>query len=243
MSAIEWTDETWNPVVGCSVKSAGCLNCYAMAMAYRLERMGMAKYAGLTRKSGDRVIWTGQVYESPFDLLKPHAWRKPRRIFVNSMGDLFHERVSRDFIALVWQVMRDTPRHTYQILTKEPLRMAAIVADLGAPPPNVWLGVSVENSEVAYRIDALRSIAAVVRFVSFEPLISPVGTVDLSGVAWAIVGGESGPRRRPMQLAWMDEINEQCRAAGVKIFNKQWDKVRELPADRMVRQFPREIAP
>jgi len=240
MSAIEWTNETWNPVVGCSVKSAGCTNCYAMAMAYRLERMGLAKYAGLTRKSRGRAVWTGQINEWPDELSKPHEWRKPRRIFVNSMGDLFHERVPLGAIARVWQVIRETPRHTYQVLTKEPERMAAIVADLGAPLPNVWLGVSVENADATHRLDVLRRVPAAVRFVSFEPLIGPVGKVDLTGIAWAIVGGESGPCRRPMQLEWARTIRDQCDSAGVSFFGKQWEKVTPLPPDLMVRQFPSE---
>lgn len=154
---IEWTDATWNPIAGCSIVTAGCTNCYAMQMARRLEAMRVEKYEGLTRKSGDRAIWNGTVREDRNALSIPYAWRKPRKIFVNSMSDLFHEAVSEDFIVDVWRVMRDTPRHNYQILTKRPARMAEVVAR--AIPdvlPNVWLGTSVENTDVVGRIDDLR---------------------------------------------------------------------------------------
>lgn len=138
---IEWTDATWNPVAGCSIVSAGCSHCYAMEMARRLEAMGVGKYAGLTRRSGRRTIWQGLVPEDQAALTIPHRWRKPRKIFVNSMSDLFHEGVSDAFIQAVWQVMRETPRHHYQILTKRPERMAAVVTRLiGDVLPNVWLG-------------------------------------------------------------------------------------------------------
>lgn len=190
---IEWTDATWNPVAGCSIVTAGCTHCYAMAMAKRLEAMGMEKYAGLTRKTGRRIVWNGVVREDQAALSIPHRWRKPRKIFVNSMSDLFHEQVSDAFILDVWKVMSETPHHNYQILTKRPERMAELVtAKIGEVLPNVWLGTSIEDASVAERIDHLRSAPAAIRFISFEPLIGSVGTIDLHGIHWAIVGGESG---------------------------------------------------
>lgn len=219
---IEWTDATWNPVAGCTAVSAGCTNCYAMQMARRLEAMGVKKYAGLTRLSGKRAVWTGAVNEDQTALSIPERWSKPRKIFVNSMSDLFHEDVSDDFIAAVWEVMARTPRHSYQILTKRPERMAAVATSLGGILPNVWLGTSVESAEVVDRIAILRQVPAVIRFVSFEPLIGPVGNVDLSGVDWAIVGGESGKGARPIREQWIDEIHESCAASGTSFFFKQW---------------------
>lgn len=240
-SRIEWTDATWNPVAGCSIISAGCKNCYAMQMARRLETMGTEKYAGLTRKSGKRAVWNGKVREDWAALKVPHSWHKPRKIFVNSMSDLFHEQVSDDFILAVWRVMYHTPQHTYQILTKRPDRMAAFVSLNRYPPiwkiyrtrandcliardplPNVWLGVSVEDAATVTRLDALRDTPAAVRFVSFEPLIGRVGTPNLTGIDWAIVGGESGPHARPMRAEWVEEIQRQCRLAGTAFFFKQW---------------------
>lgn len=220
---IEWTDATWNPVAGCSIVTSGCTNCYAMQMARRLEAMGITKYDGLTRKSGKRAIWNGIVREDQNALGIPYAWRKPRKIFVNSMSDLFHESVSDEFIVSVWRVMRETPHHNYQILTKRPERMAAFVAR--AIPDvlsNVWLGTSVENTDVVGRIEYLRSVPATIRFISFEPLIGPVGAIDLTGVHWAIVGGESGRNARPIREGWIDEIYGQCDAYSTAFFFKQW---------------------
>ena len=238
---IEWTDATWNPVAGCSIISAGCTNCYAMQMAQRLEAMGTEKYAGLTRKSGQRAVWNGKVRQDWAALKTPYSWRKPRKIFVNSMSDLFHEQVSDAFILAVWRVMHDTPHHTYQILTKRPERMAGFLSRYVRPPvwrvvgrseserytaldilPNVWLGVSVEHVSTVTRIGALRDTPAAVRFVSFEPLIGRVGTPNLTSIDWAIVGGESGPRARPMRTEWVEEIQSQCRLAGTAFFFKQW---------------------
>ncbi len=220
---IEWTDATWNPVAGCSIITAGCTNCYAMQMARRLEAMGVEKYAGLTRKSGKRAIWNGVVREDRDALAIPYGWRKPRKIFVNSMSDLFHEAVSDAFIVDVWRVMRETPHHNYQILTKRPDRMADVVSR--AVPdvlPNVWLGTSVEDADVVGRIDDLRRVPAAIRFISFEPLIGAVGEVDLTNIHWAIVGGESGLNARPIREAWIDEIHARCDAYSVAFFFKQW---------------------
>jgi protein gp37 len=220
---IEWTDASWNPVAGCSIVSAGCTHCYAMEMARRLEAMGVEKYAGLIRKTGRRAVWSGAVREDREALSIPYRWRKPRKIFVNSMSDLFHERVSDAFILAVWRVMRETPRHTYQILTKRPERMAQFVSSqIDDVLSNVWLGASVENADAIHRVEPLRATPAVIRFISFEPLIGPVGALDLSGVHWAIIGGESGGAARPLREAWIDEIHEQCRQAGTAFFFKQW---------------------
>lgn len=220
---IEWTDSTWNPVAGCTIVSAGCTHCYAMEMARRLEAMGVSKYAGLTRRSGERTIWNGVIREDRDALLIPLRWRKPRKIFVNSMSDLFHEQVSDAFILDVWKVMRETPHHNYQILTKRPDRMASITTRLIKDVlPNVWLGTSIENADVVQRIDHLRNVPAAIRFLSFEPLIGPVGEIDLAGIDWAIVGGESGRSARPIREEWIDEIHDQCVAFETAFFFKQW---------------------
>lgn len=220
---IEWTDATWNPVAGCSVVSEGCTYCYATQMAKRLEAMGVEKYKGLTRKSGKKVLWTGTIKENAASLSIPHKWKKPRKIFVNSMSDLFHDDVSEDFILSVWDVMRKTPRHHYQILTKRPERMLRVVLDkIKDVLPNVWLGTSVENDEVTDRINRLREVPSTIRFVSFEPLIGAVGRVDLTDIHWAIVGGESGNGARPIKENWIDEIHDQCNAYDTAFFFKQW---------------------
>jgi len=220
---IEWTDATWNPVAGCSIVTAGCTHCYAMEMAKRLEAMGIEKYAGLTRKTGSRTVWNGIVREDREALSIPRRWHKPRKIFVNSMSDLFHSGVSESFILDVWKVMRETPQHNYQILTKRPDRMAEIVSNkIGQILPNVWLGTSIENAEVVYRASFLKKIPAVIRFISFEPLIDSVGKIDLCDIHWAIVGGESGKSARPIREEWVDEIYSECLSAGTAFFFKQW---------------------
>jgi protein gp37 len=220
-TSIEWTDATWNPIAGCSIMSAGCTNCYAMRMAARLEAMGSQKYRGLTRRSGKRVIWTGKLRLDQQALAIPKSWKKPRLVFVNSMSDLFHEKVPFAFVSQVWDIMRETPHHTYQILTKRPDRLAEAVMKI-KQLPNVWLGTSVEGPDVLHRIDCLREVPASVRFVSFEPLIGSVAQADLSGIHWAIVGGESGPRSREMQGSWVDEVEALCRKHGAAFFFKQW---------------------
>jgi len=222
-TSIEWTDATWNPVAGCTVLTAGCTNCYAMRMAARLDAMGTKKYRGLTRKSGKRAVWTGKIRLDHASLDAPKAWSKPRKVFVNSRSDLFHDDVPVEFIAQVWAVMKETPRHTFQILTKRPERMAEV---LSAAPfealPNVWLGTSVEDGRVLHRLDAIRQTPAAVRFVSLEPLIGSVAAGDLPDIHWAIVGGESGPRAREMNPIWVDEIEAMCRRSGTAFFFKQW---------------------
>lgn len=222
-TSIEWTDATWNPVAGCSIISPGCKNCYAMRMAARLEAMGTKKYSGLTRKSGDRYVWTGKIFCDDTALLIPKQWKKPKKIFVNSMSDLFHHDVSHDFVRKVWDVMRETPQHTYQILTKRPDRMRDFIVKYDRDTlTNVWLGTSVEDKRTIDRLDALRQIPAIIRFVSFEPLIGSVGDANLSNIHWAIVGGESGPKSRPIRVEWVDEIVNACRAHGTTFFFKQW---------------------
>lgn len=221
-TSIEWTDATWNPVAGCTIMSAGCTNCYAMRMAARLEAMGVEKYKGLTRKSGGKAKWTGAISLDEKALSIPSTWSKPRNVFVNSMSDLFHPDVPVDFVRKVWRAMKDTRRHTYQILTKRPDRMAEILSDGFDILPNVWLGTSVEDGRVLHRLDDLRSVPAAVRFVSYEPLIGSVKGGNLDGIQWTIVGGESGPNARPMDPAWIDEIFDQCTDAGAAFFFKQW---------------------
>lgn len=235
-TSIEWTDSTWNPVAGCTVISAGCTNCYAMRMAARLEAMNVEKYNGLTRKSGRRYVWTGRIRLDERALSIPLMWKKPRKIFVNSMSDLFHEDVPGEFVARVWSVMSETPRHTYQILTKRPDRLTKITKQQGLPNLlNVWLGTSVEDGSVLYRLDELRETSAAVRFVSFEPLIGSVAGAVLDGVHWAIVGGESGPRARPMKEKWVEEIHSLCLETGTAFFFKQWGGRNKKAAGRHYR--------
>ncbi len=220
-SSIEWTDATWNPVAGCSVLSPGCTNCYAMRMAARLEAMGIRKYADLTRRSGTRFVWTGDITMDVGALKAPLSWKKPRMVFVNSMSDLFHDGVSDGFIRSVWATMESASRHTFQILTKRPERMAALSQSLPMLP-NVWLGTSVESAGFQWRLDELRRTRAALRFASFEPLLGSVRGVDLTDIAWAIVGGESGPRSRQMESEWVHEIRRACKSSGVAFFFKQW---------------------
>jgi len=221
-TSIEWTDATWNPVAGCSIMSAGCTNCYAMRMAARLDAMGVEKYKGLTRISGGRAKWTGSLRFDEAALTIPEKWAKPRNVFVNSMSDLFHPDVPTPFIRKIWDTMGRTQRHTYQILTKRPDRMADVLSDGFEVLPNVWLGASVEDGRVLHRLDELRQVPAAVRFVSFEPLIGSVSRGKLDNIQWAIVGGESGPNARPVDPTWIDEIFDMCTDAGSAFFFKQW---------------------
>ncbi len=227
-TGIEWTEATWNPVKGCSIVSAGCTNCYAMQMAARLESMGVDSYAGLTRKSGGRSVWTGKVFCDYDALNKPLSWKKGRMIFVNSMSDVFHEDVPDDFIKAIWSVMARTPQHTYQILTKRHTDIDLIWDRCGLGClPNVWMGVSVEEMAQAHRIHKLGHIPAVVRFVSFEPLIADPQCrkwLILDHIDWVIVGGESASkeRARPMKAEWVDDILSECREHDIAFFFKQW---------------------
>lgn len=222
-SEIEWTDVTWNPVAGCTVASAGCTNCYAMRMAARLQAMGHVKYRGTTRKSGDRYVWTGKINIDPSSLVAPLEWRKPKRIFVNSMSDLFHMDVPASFIQRVWKVMAECPQHHFQVLTKRPERMANMFAKRSISVlSNVWVGTSVESEDVSDRVNQIAKIANATLFVSFEPLIGRINEINLRGIHWAIVGGESGPRARAIEESWVERLYEICRRDDVAFFFKQW---------------------
>ena len=218
-SGIEWTQATWNPTTGCDRISPGCDHCYALTLAKRLKAMGSAKYCndGDPRTSGPGFALTIH----PGQLETPYRWRAPRMVFVDSMSDLFHPEVPVAFIHQVFTVMADTPRHTYQILTKRSKRLASLADQLDWPP-NVWMGVSVESERYAFRIDHLRSVPAAVRFVSAEPLLGPLPDLDLSSIHWLIAGGESGHNARPMDEEWVLDLRDQCAAANAAFFFKQW---------------------
>ncbi|HEV2295755.1 MAG TPA: phage Gp37/Gp68 family protein [Tepidisphaeraceae bacterium] len=221
-SDIEWTESTWNPVTGCTKISPGCKNCYAKRMAERLQLMGQRNYA-----NGFDLTLQPQALDLPL------RWKKPQRIFVNSMSDLFHDDVPLHFIQRVFDVMRRADWHQFQILTKRAERLAALSDELSWSP-NIWMGVSVESAQYTSRIDSLRNTGAVVKFLSIEPLLGPVGAVDLSNVDWVIVGGESGPGAREMKRQWVIEVRRQCRAAGVPFFFKQWGGVNKKRAGRIL---------
>jgi protein gp37 len=218
-SSIEWTQATWNPTTGCDRISTGCDHCYALSLAGRLKAMGQPKYQtdGDPRTSGPGFGLT--LHPDALDI--PRRWRTPRQVFVNSMSDLFHARVPTTFIRQVFDVMADTPQHTYQVLTKRSRRLARLAEQL-TWPDNVWIGVSVENSEALARIDDLRSVPAAVRFLSCEPLLGPLTGINLDRVDWVITGGESGRAHRPVDPAWVTELRDLCACAGVPFFFKQW---------------------
>lgn len=247
-SAIEWTDATWNPTTGCDQVSPGCDNCYALALAGRLKKMGSPAYQedGDPRTSGPGFKLTLH----PDRLDQPLRWTKPRRIFVNSMSDLFHPDVPDQFILDVWTVMARAGRHNFQLLTKRPQRMADVVGRIAwanvawhtipgtedmsqasayldevegeEPLDNVWLGTSIENDRYTFRARHLAETPAAVRFLSLEPLIGPLPSLDLDGIDWVIVGGESGPNHRPIEADWVRAIRDRCVDAGVPFFFKQW---------------------
>ena len=218
-STIEWTEATWNPTTGCDRISAGCDNCYALALSKRLKAMASAKYQtdGDPRTSGPGF----GVALHPDALDIPRRWRDPRVVFVNSMSDLFHARVPLSYVQEVFQVMAETPRHTYQVLTKRASRLAKLAPQLDWPS-NVWMGVSVEDSEQIHRITALQTVSAAVRFVSAEPLLGPLNHINLDGIHWLIAGGESGPSARAVDPAWVRSLRDQCSIAGTAFFFKQW---------------------
>lgn len=241
---IEWTEETWNPVVGCSRVSPGCDHCYAIGVAHRAMQPA---HVGLTiKRPGEPIDWTGTVRIMPERLGQPLRWRKPRRVFVNSMSDLFHPDVPADFVAQVFDSMGLAPQHTFQVLTKRPQLMATMLHRLKAgefvnaqglldvhpqplaaylgdwPLPNVWLGTSIESDRYAFRADHLRATPAAVRWLSLEPLLGPLPSLNLDGIDWVVVGGESGPGARPMHPDWARDIRDRCVAAGVPFFFKQW---------------------
>lgn len=250
---IEWTEVTWNPMTGCDRISPGCDNCYALALAKRLKAMGQNKYQhdGDPRTSGPGFGLT--VHEDA--LLEPLRWRKPRKVFVNSMSDIGHARVPASFVARVFAVMAVCPQHSFQVLTKRPGRLASMLgrADFQTelvhpaveapmrdrpelavrleqagcdpfawPVPNVWIGTSIESDEYCWRADELRRVPAAIRFLSLEPLLGPLPSLDLTGIDWVIAGGESGPTRRPADPAWITHLRDQCLAADVPFFFKQW---------------------
>lgn len=237
---IEWTDATWNPVTGCSKVTAGCDNCYAERFSERFRGV------------------PGHPFESGFDLTlrperlaQPLSWKAPRRIFVNSMSDLFHKEVPRPFVDKVFDTMERANWHTFQVLTKRSSLLTRYLDQrypAARAPSHIWLGVSVEDARNTVRIRHLRAARAAVKFVSFEPLIGPVGEIDLSGIDWAIVGGESGPRARPMEEAWAVELRDQCRAQNVAFFFKQWGGIRPKAGGRKLKgrewnQYPKAQPP
>lgn len=246
MSKIEWTDETWNPVAGCSIVGPECQNCYAMRMAARLELMGNRNYRGLTKKGkSGKAVWTGKIVINRETLLKPLSWKESRRVFVNSMSDLFHEDLPGPIIKEVLDVIEKCPQHTFQVLTKRAPRMRQVMQHWCAYPyPNLWLGVSVGIQSEIGRVDELLKTPAAVRFVSYEPALElvkfkaehfgmwqesnrpyrsyPVAkTTGAPKIDWLIVGGESGPGARPFDLAWARSAIAQCKAAKVACFVKQ----------------------
>lgn len=209
-SGIEWTESTWNPVTGCTKLSPGCKHCYAERMALRLRAMGQPNYA-----HGFAVTLQPHMLELPL------RWKRPQTIFVNSMSDLFHERVPREYIDRVFAIMRAAHWHRFQVLTKRADRLAALSPTLDWAP-NVWMGVSVESAAYSERIDYLRATAARIKFLSLEPLLGPLSRLKLAGIDWVIVGGESGPGARFVDPEWVIDLRDQCRAAGVPFFFKQW---------------------
>jgi protein gp37 len=235
-SKIEWTEATWNPVTGCTKLSLGCENCYAERMALRLKAIGCSTY-----RNGFRVTVHTHL------LRRPLSWRSPRTIFVNSMSDLFHPAVDVDFIKEVFRVMAEAPQHRFQVLTKRSRRLLDIGDDLEWSS-NVWMGVTVEHARYRFRIDHLRQTKAAVKFLSLEPLLGPLPALDLGGISWVIVGGESGPKARPVQAEWVIDIRDQCVTAGVPFFFKQWGGINKRQTGRLLEnrvwdQMPEIIAP
>ena len=221
-STIEWTESTWNPVTGCDKISTGCKNCYAERMSFRLNKMGMPQY-----KNGFKLTL------QPKALKLPYSWKRPRTIFVNSMSDLFHKNVPLEFIQDVFRVMNETPQHTYQILTKRSDRMKEIAPSL-TWSSNIWMGVSVENQNYISRIDDLREVPASVRFLSIEPLLGPIEDLNVTGIDWVIVGGESGPKSRPILEEWVLPIRDICLKKNVPFFFKQWGGVNKKKNGRLL---------
>lgn len=221
-TSIEWTHATWNPTTGCDLLSPGCDHCYAERMSLRLKAMGQPKYA-----NGFQLT----LHDSAIEL--PLTWKKPQRIFVNSMSDLFHDAVPFEFIQRVFATMRAAHWHQFQVLTKRSGRLLALSEKIDWPP-NVWMGVSVESMAYKSRIDHLRKTGAAVKFLSIEPLLGDLGILDLGNVHWIIVGGESGPEARPLDPAWVRSIRDQCAQAGVPFFFKQWGGVNKKRTGRIL---------
>ncbi|MDE0084803.1 MAG: phage Gp37/Gp68 family protein [Candidatus Poribacteria bacterium] len=229
-SSIEWTESTWNPVRGCTRVSEGCRFCYAERIAARFSGKGMA-YEGLAKNTKTGPQWTREVRPVRSLLYEPLKWKKPRRIFVNSMSDLFHEKIELDYIQEVFSVMEKANWHQFQVLTKRASRLLEYSPKLPWPS-NVWMGVSVEDDCVMDRIDDLRQTGAHIKFLSLEPLIGPLPELELSGIDWVIVGGESGPGAREMKKDWVIDIRDQCEREDVKFFFKQWGGTRKSKTGR-----------
>ena len=234
-SSIEWTEATWNPVTGCTKISPGCDNCYADRMSLRLQAMGQHNY-----RNGFQLTTQPQMLEVPL------RWKTPQTIFVNSMSDLFHSRVSTDYIHRVFDVMNRAAHHRYQVLTKRSQRLVRLSPQLPWRR-HIWMGVSVENQAYTFRIDHLRETGAHIKFLSLEPLLGPLPGLELQGIDWVIVGGESGPHARPMQPEWVLDIRDQCLAARVPFFFKQWGGTRKNVTGRELEgrtwdQMPTRIA-
>jgi protein gp37 len=221
-SSIEWTEMTWNPVTGCTKISAGCKYCYAEVMTRRLQAMGLEKY-----KDGFEI----RTHEDELDT--PYSWKGSKIVFVNSMSDLFHPDVPLSFIKKVFDVMNDTPQHTYQVLTKRAERLYELHNHLNWTS-NIWMGVSVEDARVVHRIDFLRQTNAQVKFLSCEPLIGPIQNMNLENINWVIVGGESGKKARPVKEWWVWDIRQQCQEAGVSFFFKQWGGTNKKKSGRLL---------
>lgn len=221
-SSIEWTEMTWNPTTGCNKLTAGCKFCYAEVMSRRLHAMGVEKY-----KDNFKLALHPETLEIPY------TWKKPKVVFVNSMSDLFHKDVPLEYIKKVFKVMNETPQHTYQVLTKRGDVLAEYDEHL-TWTPNIWMGVSVENESVKDRIDYLRNTGAYIKFLSLEPLLSALPDLNLTNIDWVIVGGESGPKSRPMEKDWVIDIKNQCKKAKVAFFFKQWGGVRKSLTGRIL---------
>lgn len=219
-TTIEWTEMSWNPVTGCTKISPGCLNCYAERMAKRLRAMGQKRY-----RNGFSVTLQPDLLD------QPDRWISARTIFVNSMSDLFHQKVSVEYIRKVFETIQRNPHHTFQVLTKRSSRLSKVAKGL-TWPHNLWIGVSVESSDYLYRVDDLRNVPAAVRFLSCEPLLGHLGQIDLNNIQWVIVGGESGPKSRPMQEKWVRSIQKQCVDQSVPFFFKQWGGFNKKKAGR-----------
>lgn len=221
-TSIEWTESTWNPVTGCTKISPGCKHCYAERMARRLQMMGQRNYT-----NGFKLTRHEHLLELPL------SWKKPQMIFVNSMSDLFHAKVPAAFILSVFDTMSRAAWHTFQVLTKRSERLLELASTIDWPS-NVWMGVSVESEKYSFRIDHLRQTTARTKFLSLEPLLGPLPNLDLRGIHWIIVGGESGPGARPVKEEWITDIRDQCLASGVSFFFKQWGGVHKKRAGRLL---------
>lgn len=231
-TGIEWTEHTWNPFVGCTIHTAGCTNCYAMRAALRLQEFGMESYRGVAKQANGIPVWTGRINRSSdAQMRKPFKIKTPSLIFVNSMSDFFHEAADDAWRLEALQVMHKTP-HQYQVLTKRPENIAPFLARINdseffrfeAFPRNVWIGATVERADCVHRIETLRQVPATIRFLSIEPLIGPIGPMDLTEIHWVILGGESGPGARPMEARWARHVRDQCIDQKVPLFFKQWGR-------------------